>query len=635
MKIVEVIPISRGISKESFSYFTGADVLAGSIVKVPIRSKFKSGVVISVRSAADSKSDIRSAPFELKKIEELKSQNLFLPEFMDAAKECGDFFASVTGSVLNSIIPKTVLEKAERFYTKDGFPRCIGIHEKLVFQAEDEERFARYRSIIREEFAKKSSIFFCVPTKDDIANAFEVLSKGIENYVFCLDNDLPPKKMAQIWNATITEDHPVLIIGTGQFLSLPRLDLNTIIIEKESSRSYKKDRRPYVDFRIFAEIFSKKMNCRIIFGDSTLRMETIWRNKTGELGEIAPLQFRSLISASQIFADLSKKEGAIAPQKFEVLSPELKTIIKTNKENSENLFIFSGRRGLSLQTICADCGNVVVCSRCLAPLVLHKKGDLAEDKKYNFFLCHKCGEKRSADERCKNCDSWRLKTFGIGIELLEEEIRKNFEDVKIFRVDKDTTASEARIKEVISKFYASPGSVLLGTELALGRLNKKIQNGAIASIDSFFSLPDFRVGERVLQIILKVRSLSEKTFLIQTRSGGQRSIKYGFAGNLLDYYKEEISDREKFGYPPFVTLIKISLSGKKETVREEMEKISGLFKEYKFSIFPAFIESKNGKFNLNAVIKIPAKKWVDYSLLAKLRSLPPYFSVTVDPESLL
>ena len=38
---------------------------------------------------------------------------------------------------------------------------------------------------------------------------------------------------------------------------------------------------------------------------------------------------------------------------------------------------------------------------------------------------------------------------------------------------------------------------------------------------------------------------------------------------------------------------------------------------------------------MHGVIKIPRKKWIDEDLLAKLRTLPPQFTVAVDPESLL
>jgi primosomal protein N' len=636
MKIVEVIPIARGIGRETLSYFTSADVNAGALVEIPIRGKMKSGIVVGVRLAADIRTDIRQAPFEFKKIEEMKSKSFLFPEFMESAKDSANYFASSAPAILNSVIPKIVLENYEKSDFGGEKSLRATIHEKCVIQAEDDDRFARYKSIIREEFAKKSSVFFCVPTKSDIKPAFEILSKGIESRVFDFHANLSKKKFQSSSKKVAEESHPILIIGTANFLCLPRNDIGAIIIEKESSRFYKSERRPFVDFRKFAEIFTEKSKIKIILGDSVLRTETIWRYKQGELLEIAPLQFRFLSSAKTNLIDM---KGSLdikgVKQKFKVLSSELIQLVKNTKIQNENMFIFSARRGLSTQTICGDCGTIVLCNKCQTPVTLHKKTSGADNDKRNFFLCHKCGEKKSAEIRCKNCDSWKLKPLGIGIELIEKELRAICPEVKIFRVDKDSSPTAKTTEEIISKFYSSAGSILLGTESALSFLNKKVENCAIGSIDGMFALPDFMIGERVMNIVLQTRALAIKKFIIQTRNLEQKSLKYGLEGNMIDFYKEEIAERQKFNYPPFAIFIKISLTGKKEIIWREMETAAKIFSEYGFSIFPAFVEMTKEKFNLNAVIKITREKWVDPILLSKLRSLPPNFSVEVSPNSLL
>jgi primosomal protein N' len=54
------------------------------------------------------------------------------------------------------------------------------------------------------------------------------------------------------------EKHPVVVIATGGFLSIPREDIETLVIEREASRFYKILRRPYLDVRHVAEIFARK-----------------------------------------------------------------------------------------------------------------------------------------------------------------------------------------------------------------------------------------------------------------------------------------------------------------------------------------------------------------------------------------
>jgi primosomal protein N' (replication factor Y) len=314
---------------------------------------------------------------------------------------------------------------------------------------------------------------------------------------------------------------------------------------------------------------------------------------------------------------------------FRILSEMLENQIKENIENNEHMFIFTGRRGLSPSTVCADCGNIVKCNSCGAHTVLHKS-DME-----NFFLCHKCGERRSALEKCSHCEGWRLSTLGIGSELVEEKIKEIFPSCNIYRIDADATSSHKRAQDVADKFYNSPQGILIGTEMALLYLTKKVENTAVVSVDSFFSIPDFRINERILNILLKIRAITDKNFIIQTRDITQKVFDYAIKGNLVDFYKDEIDDRKKLNFPPFSILLKISISGSKNEVLESVENIQKLIEPYEMDVFPAFIPQAKGKYGMNGIIKISREKWPDKELYDKLKKLPLNVLINVDPDSLI
>jgi len=636
MRLLSVIPISRGIAKESLTYFTSADISAGSIIKVPLRKKVVPALVVSSEDASTLKTDIKNAPFEIKKIEKIKASSLLSPHFIAAIKETADYLTTTSGSVMHATIPKNILENADKISTELLPLKNAKPQEKQVVQSDDEERYATYKSLIREEFAKGYSVYFCLPTVQDIKKAYEKISKGIEQYTFVLHNSVSKKEVTDLWNKVTKEDHPVLLICTGQFLSIPRNDVGAIIVDKENSRSYKMQSRPFVDYRYFAEILAKKINSKVIFGDMLLRTETVWRHQIGELFEVSPLKFRSLNTSRQLVVDMKEripdtldqnKEGR--EPKFKILSDAFLNMVTENKLNDENMFVFVARRGLFPSTVCGDCGSIISCNTCGAPTVLHKAPT------ENFFLCHRCGEHRSALEKCKNCQSWRLGSFGIGIESVEEEIRTKFPDLKIFKIDADSASTHKKALDIIEKFYASPGSILLGTEMSLLYLTEKVANAAVVSIDSFFSIPDFRINERVLNILLRIKSLTSRNLLIQTRDGEQKIYKYAVQGNLADFYRDEIKDREQLGYPPFSTLIKITLQGDKKSVVAGMEKLQKYLEPFEVDIFPAFIPLIKGKFSMHGLIKIKRGEWVNEVLSKKLKSLPPNYIINIDPESLL
>lgn len=627
MKIVEVIPFSRGINKETLTYFTSFEVSVGAIVKVPLRGKDINALVVSIQPAEDLKSDVKNSAFAFKKITSVISHDLLPKPFVRAAEKTAQYHISTLGSLFNFLVPKIALEHEEEIKSIPAAERNIERLHALILQADDDERYSHYRSLVREEFARGRSVFLCVPTYSDIKRAEKLMEKGISDYSYFFHSNKKKKEFVKDWNELTDQKHPVLIVCTPQFLLLPRHDIGTVIIERESSKSYKGMSRPFADMRRFAEFFAKEIHARLIFGDIMLRTETIWRYRNDEFGEVTPPTLRLQTTAEQHIVDTRKTIKSST--KFEPISPALTELIKLNKERSEHLVIFSSRRGLSPLTICADCSTIVSCHRCKAPITLHSRGE------ERFFLCHRCGEQRDANEKCTNCGSWRLHMLGIGTELVAEEIQAIFPNFNILRLDSDTAKTHKQAIEIVTRFYETPGSVLIGTEMSLLYLDHKVANVAVASLDSMFAVPDFRIRERVLNNLVKLRSLAQKNFVIQTRNPEEPVFGYALKGNLLDFYKQEITERESFDYPPLTVLIKISLSGDKEKVENILSSLKENLKEYDTNIYPAYAPWRKGVYTMHLLIKIGKNRWIEKNLHEKLKMLPHAFVISVDPESIL
>lgn len=634
MKIITVIPISRGITKDSLSYFSKEDISLGSIVSISLRGKSSLGFVIGSENAEKLKTEIKSLPFNIKKIDKVKTLSFLTRPFLNSSKRIADYYAGSLGSVLYSLIPKIILDNCEDLSYQEKSV-SDSFHEIELLQSGDEERFATYKSLIREEFARNRSVFFCLPSTEDILNAKTILEKGIEKYTFILNSNLSSKEILSAWKKILDSEHPALIIATAQFLSIPRSDIKTIILDKESSRAYKTQSRPFIDLRHFAEIFAKESRVRLILGDILLRVETIWQKNNAEenYSELSPLKFRSLSSAKAEVVNMKSPQD-MKKKEFMILCDKLKTLLKKNKEDSEHAFLFCGRKGLYPQTICSDCGTVVVCNNCKAPVVLYGKKNMSGKSK-NLFVCHHCGERREADELCKVCNGWRLNPFGIGLERVKEEIETILSDPKIIIMDKDHIKNHKQAVKSRETFYGTPGSIMLGTEMALSYLNQKIENIAVVSVDSYFSIPDYQINEKIFHIILELRSRTQKNILIQTRQENTKIFDYALKGNLTDFYRDEIEERKQIGYPPFVTYIKISLEGEKNTVKEKMERVSKYIKPFELQIYDAWNPGSSKSHTIHGLVGIPKKEWVNKELLDKLRGLPPEFTVKIDPSTLL
>jgi primosomal protein N' (replication factor Y) (superfamily II helicase) len=633
MFLIRAIPIAKAIGKDSLTYFSKEIFTPGHIASIRIRNKDIAAIIQSVEPLkSEHKADIKSLPFIVKKIEDKDEQAFFLPEFAQAVEHIAIYHATSQGAVYSALIPQTILSKRnEIVHPKFSKDHIHTVSHTEIFQADDETRIAHYKMIIREEFAKKQNVFMLVPTAHEAEVLKTVFEKGIEHHVYALHGTTTKKETIRQWNNIIESPHPVLVIATALFLSLPKI-WGTIIIERESSRHYKMSSRPHLDMRTVAEYIAKEMKALCILSDVMLRIETLHRYEQGEVQEVSEPRWRSIANANIHFVDM--RNYNVDKKEFTVISDELRQFIDVSKKTNRHLFIYVSRRGNASQTICRDCGTTVTCNNCSSPVVLHTTAKKA-DENNRFFLCHTCGVKRQAEDACSICGGWRLEMFGIGIEKVVNEIIPIAGKDYVYRIDSDTTPTRKKVLATIQSFRDKPGSILIGTDMALYYLDDQIEHVAIASLDSQFSIPDFRIKEKIFHTVLRLRTLASHELLIQTRYASLPLWQYAMKGGLIDFYREETALRKQYQYPPERTLIKISYTGSPIHVRNEMNTLKQQFEDWDLSVFPAFIEIKKGAFTMHATLRLRRNEWPNEELHAKLRALSPGYTVNVDPENLL
>ena len=77
------------------------------------------------------------------------------------------------------------------------------------------------------------------------------------------------------------------------------------------------------------------------------------------------------------------------------------------------------------------------------------------------------------------------------------------------------------------------------------------------------------------------------------------------------------------------------MTGDRDFVIAEMEKLQKIVEPFVIDVFPAFIPGPAGKYIMHGLIKIRRGEWINDELAIKLQNLPPAFAVNVEPESLL
>jgi primosomal protein N' len=649
MYIVTVVPFSRGIQKEELTYFTGKPVLAGDIVTVPLRKKNIEALVTKVEDLATSKSEVKEKTFNLKKVTSIKGKSFFPPQFFKAAEKVAPYFVSSQGAIAEAMLPKLFFDKYDELKAVIKTPPIEPIREeneeeetttaaeKLVYQAPQEDRAGYYRTYIREAFAKKQSVFMMLPNGSDISFWKKSIEKGIEKYVYTFDGSMPIKDLVASITRMNAEDHAIIILGTPSFLALPRHDLKTIIVEHERSDGYKLQARPYVDSRIFAEMYASLGGQRIILADTFVRTELMLRKKNFEMSEVSPLMFSMNAREKAMVIDMKAEDKIMEKKVFRVLSQKTERMIERALRDKEHVFLFTLRKGLAPTTVCNDCKSQLLCKECSAPLALYTKNTTAR-----IFICPRCKNEEDSITKCPTCYSWNLTPLGIGTERVYEETRNRFPEADIILIDKDTTKTRVQVNKAIKTFLETPGAILIGTELALMYLKEKISYSAVISLDTLFSIPSFEISEKIVGLLAELLEKTEKHMFIQTRNADEKILNYLTHNTLSLFYKEELAERQTFDYPPYTRLIKVKAppGSRGKQVKDELE---SLFADYA----PYFVSSYSPKTKTKSyamIIKVPRESWsipalsrtcqILPSLHEKLASLPPSYAVEVSPQSL-
>ncbi|MEK7113233.1 MAG: hypothetical protein AAB873_00220, partial [Patescibacteria group bacterium] len=269
--------------------------------------------------------------------------------------------------------------------------------------------------------------------------------------------------------------------------------------------------------------------------------------------------------------------------------------------------------------------------------------------KKRMFVCNKCNIEKSPETVCSHCRGWNLISLGIGTETISQEIRDEFPQAKILKLDKESVKSARDAEKIVEDFESTHGAVLIGTEMAFFYLKERVHLSIVASFDSLWSIPDFRMGERILQLFISIISKTETKILIRTKNAQDSSLLAIKSENMLPFIREELKDREKLGYPPFKRFIKITCVGEKKDSPDIKRYLEEYLKDYNPEIFSGFVSKNTNEYAINALLKVDPKDWslpdisigstLDKNLKKLLSSiyLPMSSSleISVDPENLL
>lgn len=630
MYVVKVMPVSRGVFKDHLSFFSKESIEPGIVVDVTIRNKKTPALVIESIDAREEKSQLRSESFALKKLVPKIKRRIFPTSTIEALKESAAYHAVHDGVIFSHFTPNAILS-ADQYVAeaKNDDEEVISI-DRLALQATFDERMSSYRNITRESFARGQSVMILAPTTEEAENLYQELSRGIEEQAVLLTSALTKKVSVTLWNKVVEDPEPLLIILTHSFLTIPRNDLKTIIIERESARSYAGREKAQFDTRITAEAIARNQGARIVFADFPLRIETRARLESGDVDELSRLQVSVRSGASVRAVDAKTKKDDLAPKKkFSPFTDIVYSAIEKELKKGGRVFLYTSRRGIAPLTVCNDCGTPVTDPATGTPMTLHKT------EEGNVFISFKSGAVIPSHSPCRSCGGWNLVSLGIGAERVYDEIKKLFPKTPTFFGTQESAPTHTKAKKLVNQFFSEPSSILIGTERILPYLREPVDVSVVVSLDSMLSSSQWRAHTYALHTLFYIRDKTSDTLFVQTRLTDHPVIKAISSGNPTDFIQQELRERKQFEYPPFATFVGLSWTGTERAVEKNSETIKTLLDEWDIvGPLPPRAIAKN-RFVGKAVIRLEKNEWPDDALVEIIKNLPPDVSVAVDPDDIV
>jgi primosomal protein N' (replication factor Y) len=396
------------------------------------------------------------------------------------------------------------------------------------------------------------SVIYLVPEISLTYQTAKMIASRFGSSAAVLHSGMSPSVRLTEW-MRIRRGQAPIVVGPRSAVFAPVPNLGLIIIDEEHDGSYKSGNTPRYHARQVALRRCSQEKARLVMGSATPSAEA-W--KLMSEGSITRLNLSRRLSGGRM--------PEIKPVNFakteSCLTRELKDEIRLTGEMGRQTILFLNRRGFAHFYQCPKCLWEQTCKRCSVSLTWHK----SKGRCY----CHYCGYSEEPFSTCPNCGCVEAGYRGFGTEMIEDEVKRTFPDLRIRRVDADTIGKKGGLEDTLTQFKAGLIDILLGTQMVAKGLNfPGVRLVGVVFADTGLHIPDFRAAERTFSLIVQVagragRFLQDSKVIVQTLRLEDPVIKRSCSLDVDGFYKSELDMRKELNFPPYSRLIRFTIRAK-------------------------------------------------------------------------
>lgn len=632
-------------SASTFTYASARPLDIGQLVTIEVGKKTFTGIVIKA---------VNRPSYATKEVLSVLEIPALPKPLIELAHWISTYYSTHFATVLQTILPRgvtksrrvrpitaysSVRDRTEYTLTADQRDALKTIHEMtpgsaLLHGVTGSGKTRVYIEAAKQVLANNRSVIILIP---EIALTSQLVDEFTRHFndIIVTHSKQTEAERHLAWLSSLTTTTPQVVIGPRSALFMPLKNIGLIVIDEAHEPSFKQEQSPRYSALRAASVLATKHQAKLIIGSATPLVADYYLAKHSgrPIIRLPKPAHEKAIRPTIDLVDMTKRTGF---RKHRFLSDSLLTHMQTTLDEGHQVLLFHNRRGSAMSTLCEHCGWTAICKRCYVPLTLHAD--------HHQLKCHICGASERVPTSCPECGAADIIHKGIGIKLIETEIKKLFPHHTTARFDGDSPLADS-VEKRYKELYEGSIDIIIGTQvIAKGLDLPRLRMVGVVQADAGLSLPDYSASERTFQLLMQAigrvgRSHHATSVVVQSYQPSHPSVTLGLSQDYDNFYKQTLRERHQAVFPPFCYLLKLICVYKTEKAASTnaIKLAADLKKKLQptttlLGPTPAFYERSGDTYRWQLVVKSPRRA----DLLELLRYLPEaHWQYELDPISLL
>lgn len=419
---------------------------------------------------------------------------------------------------------------------------------RVLIQAPWPERLARLRQAVRETLNMGKQVLVVTgegERAEEIAGRLRADNPSV--LTVCVHSGMQDSVRAEQWQR-IEQQQVRIVVGTRSAVFLPLLGIGLVWVEGEEHSALKEPKEPRYHAREVAWHRAQSDRAVLVVSSAHPSIETLAAVQSSGRVFRFPVSDNQAPTVSLVDLRGQGRESS--------LTPPLVQALREAMAQHAGAILFLNRKFYAGALVCQECGQIPRCPACSVALTYSRQ--------HKRLGCGYCGWNTAAFEMCQSCSSPRLHPVGEGTERVEQDARRLFPQATILRLDGETLRRPQQFRALWGRVAARDWDVLVGTQVLFRPLlEQSVAFVGVVQADTGLSLPDFRAAERTYHQLQDAVGLARPAgqVIIQTYLPTHHAMRAIIERDESVFLSEERAQRAALGYPPFVHLIALHISG--------------------------------------------------------------------------